>query len=97
MSKYTAVALLLCSTCFAHTVTLSWVLSSAQEPTQSIYRSVGCTATYVRQAQVTDTTVEWTDNNVKNGQTYCYYVELSAKGLPVSGPSNIVEVTIPED
>lgn len=89
--------LFLCSACFAHTVTLSWQLSESIAPTQSVYRSAGCTGTYVRQAQVSSTTVEWTDNNVRDSKTYCYYIDLTSKGIPVSGPSNVATVTIPSE
>ena len=88
------------SCCAQHTVTLSWQLSPDQTLRQNIYRQNGCTGAFVKRAQVSNTTVEWTDtetDGIKNGKTYCYYVTATYSDKVLSGPSNIAEVTIPEE
>jgi len=80
----------------AHTVILTWHLSTDPTPkSQSIYRSEGCTGVYVRRAVLPNYVVEWTDKTLKNGATYCYYVTVTDENRRMSEPSNVVEVTIP--
>jgi hypothetical protein len=72
--------LLLTTSCLAHTVELNWFLSSDTTPKkQKIYRShfdivtLTCNAPILR-ATVLKTATTWTDANVVNGRSYCYFV-----------------------
>ena len=78
-----------------NTVTLMWNLSTADGITwQSVYRSEECSGVYVKRAEVNSTEVEWTDYNVKTGQTLCYYITANDHQQE-SAPSNVVQVQIP--
>lgn len=78
-----------------HTVTLTWILSTEDGVRwQNIYRQNNCAGPLVRRAQVTDTTVEWTDESVKSGATYCYRVGIQ-EGTQNVALSDAVQVVIP--
>jgi fibronectin type 3 domain-containing protein len=64
---------------------------------QSVWRQEGCTGAYVRRAEVSSTENMWTDEHVKDGTTYCYYVTVTDRDKNTSGSSNIVTVTIPTE
>src|ERR1700734_2184653 len=89
--------LLLCAMSFAHTVTLTWVLSADKTPLhQNLWRQIGCTGAFKMYAQVPANVATFTDSKVKNGLTYCYYVTMTDKPTKVvSGPSNIATAIIP--
>jgi hypothetical protein len=89
--------LLLCAMSFAHTVTLTWVLSADKTPLhQNLWRQIGCTGAFKMYAQVPANVATFTDSKVKNGLTYCYYVTMTDKPTKVvSGPSNTATAIIP--
>ena len=89
--------LLLSTAALAHTVTLTWQLSPANDAIrQSIYRQVDCTGPWVRRANVSTTTVEWVDEHVKDGKTYCYYVSVTTNTKETAA-SNVAQAVIPTE
>jgi len=88
---------LFCGTALAHTVTLTWTLSTDPTPLhQNVWRQKSCTGSFVKYAQVPATVATYTVSIVTNGMTYCYYVTVEDKPTQeVSSPSNIVTVVIP--
>ena len=78
-----------------YTVALSWRLSVAASPkNQQVWRSKGCTGSYVKRATVSNTTVTY-DDPALAGETYCYYVTVTNDDHEVSGPSDVATAVIP--
>lgn len=88
---------LFCGTALAHTVTLTWTLSSDATPLrQNVWRQKGCTGKFAMRAQLGATAATFTDLTVKNGISYCYYVTVTDKTTKkVSPASNIATAVIP--
>lgn len=84
-----------------HTVNLTWIPSvSPSLKYQELWRGVGCqpdcsACTFDKRKKLPVTATNWIDANVKNGETYCYYVTVTDKTGKMSDPSNIAQAVIP--
>ena len=81
-----------------HSVTLTWFLSTDNSPqSQTVWRQKGCIGPWSQyKGGLSTTTVEWVDNNVAAGKTYCYAVTVKDNVTHKESPmSNVVQVTIP--
>lgn len=79
-----------------HTVALSWLLSTSDNlKYQKLWRQPACVGTYDMRKKLPADATNWTDNNVKSGQLYCYYVTVTDRAGNTSAPSNIAEAQIP--
>ncbi|HMD21780.1 MAG TPA: fibronectin type III domain-containing protein, partial [Alloacidobacterium sp.] len=79
-----------------HYVQLSWqapTSSPVQVTGYNIYKATGGSSSYQLLSSTSQLTV--TDSNVTSGTAYSYYVESVDSAGAVSGPSNVINVTIP--
>jgi hypothetical protein len=82
----------------AHTVELSWdAPSSSSDPivAYNVYRATGGSTAFQLLNSVSSSETTLLDSSVQSGQTYEYIVESVDGSGDVSGPSNLISVTIP--
>lgn len=96
MTKLTVVLLILSSSMYAHTVTVSWHASTTPGVTYSVYRLAN--GNYVRRVSGIKA-LTWPDNGVTPGVTYSYVVRsvIKVNGVLTESPnSNVATVTVPK-